>query len=102
MDEKNEFYSLIYHAIIQKNSVSEDYAEKLAAMAGISEFTEAWGLKELEAFMKEKGYRYTYPVYPGGIFRKDKGAKELVESNAPKAFRRLLWKLHIRIYAGIV
>lgn len=95
-DEKDEFYSLIYHAIIQKNAVSKDYAVKLAGMAGIPEFTEERGLKELESFMREKGYRYTYPVYPGGIFRKDKASKDLSERNLFKAFRRLLWKYHIR------
>ena len=96
-DEKDEFYSLIYHAVIQKNTISKDYAVKLAAIAGIPEFTEEWGLKELESFMREKGYRYTYPVYPGGIFRKDKASKDLAESNAPRALKRLLWKLHIRM-----
>ena len=95
--EKDELYSLIYHAIIQKKIISSDYAAKLAGMAGIAEFSEEWGLKELEAFMKAKGYRYTYPVYPGGTFLKAKGSKELAEKNIPRALKRFLWKLHIRL-----
>ena len=35
MDETDEYYSLVYHAVIQKNTVSEDYAARLAKMAGM-------------------------------------------------------------------
>ncbi|MCR4585617.1 MAG: hypothetical protein K5686_07825 [Lachnospiraceae bacterium] len=90
MDEKNELYSLIYHVIIQKNSISADYAKKLADMAGIPEFTEAYGIKELEDYMRERGYKYTYPEYPGGIFHREKGAADLREVNPARAVRRFL------------
>ncbi len=93
MDEKDEYYSLIYHAIIQKHSVSADYAKKLAAMSVAERFDEAGALSELEAFMKENNYRYTYPAYPGGIFHKEKGSKELVEKSLVKPLKRLAWKI---------
>lgn len=64
MNEENLFFSLIYHAILQKPSLSEEYCARLnkagrklgviIACCGEAEFINA-----LEIYMRNKGYVYT-------------------------------------------
>lgn len=64
MDEKNYYPSLVYHAVLQKNCLADDYLRKLnqmASSAGISAATEEEHLMELKQFMMEHGYHYTLP-----------------------------------------
>ena len=68
MDPVNGFYSLVYHAILQKRSLSEEYRGRLMKAA------DGLGLKAdgdnaeksllglLEGFMKDNGYKYTFCV----------------------------------------
>lgn len=63
-DDVNYYYSLTYHAILQKKVLADDYLYRLTTMAkdlGIDADTEAKHLRELEVFMKRNGYYYTYP-----------------------------------------
>lgn len=63
-DKVNYYYSLVYHAILQKKELSEEYLLRLNDMAenlGIQAKTERDHLFALEKFMKEKGYSYTIP-----------------------------------------
>lgn len=63
-DDRNYYYSLIYHAILQKREISEEYVRRLNQMAaglGISAQTVQEHLSELDAFMHTYRYAYTYP-----------------------------------------
>lgn len=63
-DRENYYYSLVYHAILQKKELAKDYLLRLNDMAenlGIQAKTEKEHLFELAQFMKEKGYYYTIP-----------------------------------------
>lgn len=63
-DEKNYYYSLVYHAILQKQKLSEEYLGRLNLMApqcGVVAATKEEHLAALESYMHEKGYRYTVP-----------------------------------------
>lgn len=63
-DDLNYYYSLIYHAILQKKEISEEYVQRLNQMAaglGISAQTVQAHLAELDAFMQMHHYSYTYP-----------------------------------------
>ena len=63
-DAENYYRTLIYHAILQKNELGEDYFLRLNRMAedvGVSAKTQEEHLAELQRFMKEKGYFYTIP-----------------------------------------
>lgn len=60
------FYSLIYHAILQKRELSQEYNIRLTEMATkmnvlIEKADTPSFLAELQRFMKEKGYRFEYP-----------------------------------------
>lgn len=63
-DSVNYYYSLGYHAILQKKKLTEEYLLRLNDMAddlGFQAKTEKDHLFVLEKFMKEKGYYYTIP-----------------------------------------
>lgn len=63
------FYSLLYHAIVHKRTLSDDYRKRLPAMAaelGIG-VAEASLYDALNDYMRQNGYFYTYPCNPHGI-----------------------------------
>lgn len=63
MDAVNQYYSLLYHAYIQKYHIASDYPEKLKAFANaigeeyVNENPEH-SIAQLDAFMKQNGYEY--------------------------------------------
>jgi hypothetical protein len=66
LNDKDYFFSLIYHAILHKKVFSEDYRNRLTEMAknmnidcGSSSSSDF--IRLLEKFMIENGYRYQYP-----------------------------------------
>lgn len=64
LNAKDYYYSLAYHALLQKEEVSEEYLNRLNAMAEaihIEASTEHQHLKQLDRFMVENGYCYTIP-----------------------------------------
>ncbi len=65
MDREDYFYSLIYHAILQKRTFSEDYRKRLEAMAidltiTIPSYNQDGFLRVLEDYMRSKGFSFTY------------------------------------------
>jgi hypothetical protein len=65
MDLENYYYSLVYHAILQKKVLGEDYRIRLHQMAwnlGFYAKTQQEHIAMLDQFMKEKGYYYNYPT----------------------------------------
>ncbi len=67
MDEENYFYSLIYHAILQKKKLTNEYQKRLLKNAkklqvAVGEAGEVDFINLLNAFMRNKGFRYTYPI----------------------------------------
>lgn len=59
------FYSLIYHAVLQKKVLSEEYLDRLWTMAEelqipLKTKEELTFIKELENFMSKRGYNFTY------------------------------------------
>lgn len=65
LDPENYFYSLIYHAILQKREFSDEYKRRLKEMAGTLGITvnapsEYSFLQNLQDYMRMKGYCFTY------------------------------------------
>lgn len=63
-EEKDYFFSLIYHAILQKKKLSVEYREKLSRMGqalGYKAGSEEELLKLLVAEMENNGYLFWYP-----------------------------------------
>lgn len=69
-DFESYFYSLIYHAICQKNHLSEEYLNKLSNMAskiGLSCSTESELIKELLKYMHKNEYKASITKDPAVI-----------------------------------
>ena len=64
MDEEDYYYSLAYHAILQKKYVSEEYISRLNSMAeglSIDASCKENHIKRLELFLDAHQYRFTIP-----------------------------------------
>lgn len=67
MCPEDYFYSLVYHAILQKKELSQEYKVRLTEMAAkinvhVGKADSSSFLAELQRFMKEKGYQFEYAV----------------------------------------
>ena len=102
MDYKNYFYSLIYHAIVQKHSLSEEYLKRLIDMSyrlGMDCNNKEELLRALFQFMKKKNYSVTMPRDPGVIFNMSNIDKRFIRNNyfwfmkrkALDALKRIKW-----------
>lgn len=65
MNDEDYFYTLAYHAIIQKRSLSHEYLNRLSHMAeGLSlqvdHYDQSSFLHLLQEYMSSHGYRFTY------------------------------------------
>lgn len=100
MDEENYYYSLLYHALVQKKTLSNDYQIRLETMA-IKLFDETKyspvSLEMLQSYMREKGYRFTYPEYLGGIANFDQIDKNLIKADRIRCFRKFIFILNRKI-----
>ena len=103
MDDETYFYSLIYHALIHKYSVSDEYLQRFTIMGRNPdiniEVREDNLLKILETYMLSHGYRYTYTSNPGSIvnFRHKGLTKSMIQGNMPVQMRRAAFRFKRRI-----
>jgi len=94
-------YSLLYHALIHKRSISLDYQKKLEQLA----FTPENRLNQLNEFMKEMGYKYTEP-YDLSVFFNYKlidGKQRLVRYayGVLRASKKILSQIGRVLYRGL-
>lgn len=108
MDEENYFYSLLYHVIIQKDTVAEDYVKRLQSMSEEASISYSFENKEdvLNSYMTDKGYIYCYPEFLGTIFHMERVDQRLVEKNVVKEWKRKVYALYRsmgkRVKTGVV
>lgn len=97
LEHTEYFYSLLYHVLIQKPEVSDEYFKRLMKMAedcNISVDKNSL-LPCLESYMRKNGYYYTYPASCATRFFVDKVDDSLIEKNLYKYMKRKIWK---RVY----
>lgn len=102
MNNEHQFYSLIYHAILQKPFLSDEYKERLNAMKhdflkSETAFGEADFIRILQDFMRTKGYAFTYPRDILVPFRSSFVDSSLIARDLNLQFHR--WKFETRIKA---
>ncbi len=100
MNDKDYFYSLIHHAILQKRKFSGEYKKRLSEMAlalsvNIKDDTPNSFIHTLEAYMKENGYTYSYPKDIFVPLHKKYIDSSLLESDKNLAFKH--WKFDTKI-----
>ena len=69
-DSKDEYFSILYHVIIQKNNIAENYMRYITSNLPerTKEYTRDELIKVLEEYMFAEQYHYTCPIYPYSIF----------------------------------
>lgn len=93
LSEEQYFYSLIYHACIQKPCLSEEYKKRLQKMGrkiGIP-MDNGDFIEKLQIYMREKGYKFTYPVHPGMTVNFRLVDKRMIEKNYRRIFERKVY-----------
>lgn len=92
MDEVNYYYSLLYHALIQKKTMKTDYQSRLEAMRERLGISSTVDVNSLQIFMREEGYLFTYPENPEGIANFRIVDKRMIKRDLWKQFNRQLHK----------
>ncbi|MCQ2173659.1 MAG: hypothetical protein MJY61_00835 [Bacteroidales bacterium] len=100
MDNKDYFYSLVYHSILQKPRLSQDYRTKLcwlAAALGFEEklYEERELIRMLETYMETNGYTYTFPKDIFVPLRMKYIDRRLLEKDICLAWKH--WKFDARV-----
>lgn len=103
MSDEDYFYSLVYHSILQKPCLSEEYRQRLSQMA------KSLGLELhnaphpndfislLEQFMKQHGYSYTYPVDTYVPLHTRYINKSMIEKNTKLSFEHCLFDTRVSL-----
>lgn len=88
--KQNYFYSLLYHVLIQKNEISNDYVQKLGELArDLNILNNTFlNIPTLQSFMREKKYKFTYPESPYTIANFKNVDKSLIKKEFRKIFER--------------
>ena len=94
MDDENYFYSLVYHVTVQKNSIADDYKERLRILGDKIGIIFNMESKEqlLNSFMEDNMYHYSFQEYDGTIFNVKNVRKDLVERNLLKKIKRGIYR----------
>lgn len=100
MSEEDYFYSLIYHACLQKRCLSEEYRQRLNQKGTLLgkitvNLNEIELIQLLESFLKKNGYLYTYPSDFMVPLRKKLINRKLIKSNFRLAFKH--WKFDTKV-----
>ncbi len=107
MAAEDYFYTLIYHAILQKTELSDEYRVRLDRMAQDLNITllgntEAHFICLLEQHMKEQGYKFVFTVdscVPARFRLVDSG---MVERKMGNYWRHLLFHTRVKIIETLV
>lgn len=100
MNSENLFYSLVYHAILQKKALSEEYRSRLETMAkdlGISliDYDSKSFISILNKFLTVHNYCFTYTEDKYVPCRFHLVDKKLVKKNPRLYLRHLGFNLHV-------
>lgn len=96
LDPQNYFYSLTYHAILQKRVFYDEYQTKLLSMAkdlGIPCGSPLDFIQLLEEYMLDHNYYYTVTRDPGIVLKFDGIEKSRIKSNCLWLFKRYILDL---------
>ena len=67
LDEKNEFYTLLYHCLIYKNKIVDDYKQRIGELQNRLAVTELDLYKCLVGFLKQNSYEVYYAPLDASI-----------------------------------
>lgn len=87
--QEDYYFSLLYHALIQKNTLSTDYERRLTEMGNRMGIPSPVSINTLEDYMRNNNYFYTYPESSGTVLNISASDKKLVELNLKRKSERV-------------
>ena len=107
MNDEDYFYSLIYHAVLQKRSLGEDYRSRLLNMSrglglNVTDGSEREFLRLLQDHMRNNDYRFTYAqdhMVPNRFHLVDEG---LIEKKRALQCRHLVFDMKVKVIDWLV
>lgn len=99
MDSKDYFYTLLYHAIIHKGSISEDYKKRLIHLGNeiCVQYDDKTCFNLLDMYMRSNGYRYTYPKARSTVAHFENIDRSLIRPSLLHTYRKIRSLLGKRI-----
>lgn len=94
------FYSLLYHVLIQKKTISKDYEDKLLNLAkDVDNETDDFiiSVKVLQKYMKTKGFYFTYPENSRTIANFGIVDKSMIKNDLYKKIIRAMYNIRKNI-----
>lgn len=100
MNEEDYFYTLIYHAILQKQVFSEEYRSRLIEMSAklglsVDVYNEQGFISLLEDYMREKGYLFSYSTDCMVPNRFNLVDKKLIVKDLPLQWRHFMFDFKV-------
>lgn len=104
MSDENYFYSLLYHALLQKKTLSEDYKTRLRRMGaehGISIKEDSDFISILIDYLVKKGYKVPYTKDPSVPLNYKDVPEELLTGHSEWMVRRMMFRMQAKITRNI-
>ena len=101
VNQEMYFYSLIYHAIFQKDSLSKEYFLRLCSMAKLQNLVvkDEQHLKELLFdYMIKNGYQFTFTKDPAVVLNFSEVNKKMIKKDNLRILQRMLFNYCRRAY----
>lgn len=99
LDDKNYFYSLLYHAFIQKDVIAPEYKVRLKGLAdkiGI-DFSIDNGIELLDSFIRDNGYVYSFPKNVSTKANFGSVDPSLIENNKSASVKKKMYNLYKKL-----
>lgn len=96
MEEESYFYSLLYHSLLQKHELSNDYRERLYKMGlklNIQLSDEVRYNKVLFNYLYEHDYKVPYPNDPSVVVNYKSVPNDLLNGKTIWTVKKALWKI---------
>lgn len=92
----DDFYSLLYHALLQKRVIANDYIKRFrqgAKLRGLDFSSIKLMMTELEAFMECNRYKFTYPSDPSvPLLTQRINNKQLINKDYPRQWAHFKYR----------
>ncbi len=107
MNQQDYFYTLIYHAILQKAQLSAEYQQRLTQMAQtlnilLAGNTEIHFINILQQYMKKNGYVFVYPVDSCVPARFRLVNRDMIKTNWHNYWNHLVFHTRVKIIEILV
>lgn len=97
VDEEQYPYALAYHALIQKDKLSEEYREKIGNLFNKNDITERDILVMLVKYTQKNNYKATVPRDPGVMFNRKNAILVGLQKDKIRILKRFIFRVKSKL-----